>query len=183
MKLKYLGLLSFAVIPFVVSCSSDKETDELITKVHDGDTLTTSSGERLRIFGIDTAEVSTSAHQIELDTWTPTDGIEGLYGSKATIVAQDMFLNQTAHITRYETDKYGRTVASVSSHGIDLGMKLVYLGLARVAYFDVANERSPYYSTEFDYYKTLLELQFESARAHRGFWESPELFKEIFPKS
>ncbi len=180
MKLWLTGLLSMTPLPFLISCSGSLETNELIVDVHDGDTMKTESGETLRIFGIDTPEVSTN----KTGVWEDTEGIEAMYAKQATELARGMFLNKITHITRMgKVGNYGRSIAKVSINGYDLGEALISKGLARVAYFNVVDEGDRYYSSDYAYFQRLTKLQWEAAKSHIGVWTWASRYKEIFPKS
>ena len=188
MKYLYLMIMSVLPIMFTLSCSSEK-TNLVITEVHDGDTVTSSEGEKFRIFGVDTPEVSSSGGNRRnketglIETvWKPTTGIEALYGELATRAAKHLLLGKNAHIIRITKGKYGRTVARVVRNNIDLGLMLVRKGLARVAYVSL-EPKNPYYTSNVNYYGKLLMAEYEAAKNEIGFWKDKDRFKEIFPKS
>ncbi|MCK5866876.1 MAG: thermonuclease family protein [Mycoplasmataceae bacterium] len=145
--------------------------------VHDGDTFKDTKGRRYRLFGVDTPEVSDQYHG-----FAPTDGIEGIYGTEATILARKLILHKTVKVNTITTDPYGRVVAIISINGIDLASELLKNGLARIAYLDV-KRGSRYYTNKFLYYRRLLELQHTAYIEGVGLWKHKDLFKQIFPKS
>ena len=188
MKWLYLLLLTIFPIGFAVSCSSE-ENHVYINDVHDGDTIKSSEGEKFRIFGIDTPEVSSQkgtwkdpATGLLGPHWVPSQGIEAMYGNLATIAARELLLDKTVDVIRITKGKYGRTVARIVCDGVDLGLMLVKKGLARVAYISLV-EKNMYYTTEVEYYKKLMDAQYLAALKHIGIWFQKDRFKEIFPKS
>ena len=188
--MKWLYLIFIAIIPigFVVSCSSGPTT-VYINDVHDGDTIKSSKGEKFRIFGIDTPEVSAQqGNWVNPDTghieahWVDSTGIEAMYGHEATIAARELLLDKTVEVIRITKGKYGRTVARIVCDGTDLGLMLVKKGLARVAYISLV-EKNMYYTSEVDYYHKLIDAQYYAAIHKKGIWKWKDRFKEIFPKS
>ena len=84
--------------------------------VIDGDTLII-NGEKIRIQGIDTPEKGEACHD------------------EATKYLRDLVENGTVRVTsRDGKDRYGRTVASVSVGGADVGMKMIRAGYAIARY-------------------------------------------------
>ena len=188
MKIFYLIVMLLFPVFFLVSCSSETDT-VFINDVHDGDTIKSSTGEKFRIFGIDTPEVSSQGRkQFNSETmqsttkWVATTGIEAMYGAEATKAARELLLNKDVTIIRITKGKYGRTVARVLWNNVDLGLMLVSRGLARVAYISL-QRKNPYFTTRIKYYKELIEAQYHAAYKRLGIWRWEDKFKKIFPKS
>jgi len=90
-----------------------------ISKVYDGDTITTNNGEKIRIIGID----------------TPEKGEE--YDDQATEMVKDLVLNQKVNIKICENprDRYGRTLASIfTKNGKNIAAELLKAGFAKAYY-------------------------------------------------
>lgn len=161
-----------------LSCGQSKTHNTKIIDVHDGDTFTTSDNKKIRLFGVDTPEISN-----QFDGFNQTEGVEQIYARAARDFAANMLLNNEVTIEEMSTDKYSRTVASLQVGAKDLAFELVSHGLARVAYFDVVDQKSIYYSTKFDYFQRLVWAQFDAYNSHIGVWANPEVYKIIFPKA
>jgi endonuclease YncB( thermonuclease family) len=89
--------------------------------VIDGDTLEI-LGTRIRLWGIDAAESSQLCRG--------ADNLQYRYGAKAANELAALIGGQTVSCTPVANDRYGRTVASCSAGGTDLGDWLVRQGLA-----------------------------------------------------
>jgi micrococcal nuclease len=74
---------------------------DVITKVHDGDTVTTSTGEKIRLACIDAPEVTNNKHGKK----------DPINGPAAQKWLSDLILNKDIKIQRITKDLYGRTVA------------------------------------------------------------------------
>ena len=89
---------------------------ERITKVYDGDTVTTASGEKIRLACIDSPEMSNNRHGKK-------DPIGGPASKKWL---SDLILNTDVKIQRITKDLYGRTVARLFlSDGTEINQKSV----------------------------------------------------------
>jgi len=107
-----------------------------IASVHDGDTIRTCAGERVRLEGIDAPEVFDSPRctmQSRQRLASSNNPPWCDYGAgEASREALRAFLSAgPVTITRTGTDRYGRTLANLSVKGRDAGEYLVRLGLAR----------------------------------------------------
>lgn len=92
---------------------------EIITKVHDGDTVTTASGEKIRLACIDSPEVTNNKHGKK-------DPIGGPASQKWL---SSLVLNTDVKIQRITKDLYGRTVARLFlSNGTEVNQKSVSTG-------------------------------------------------------
>lgn len=89
---------------------------EVITKVYDGDTVTTASGEKIRLACIDSPEMSNNRHGKK-------DPIGGPASKKWL---SDLILDTDVKIQRITKDLYGRTIARLFlSDGTEINQKAV----------------------------------------------------------
>jgi endonuclease YncB( thermonuclease family) len=89
---------------------------DMITKVYDGDTVTTASGEKIRLACIDSPEMSNNRHGKK-------DPIGGPASKKWL---SDLILNTDVKIQRITKDLYGRTIARLFlSDGTEINQKAV----------------------------------------------------------
>ena len=89
---------------------------EVITKVHDGDTVTTAAGEKIRLACIDSPEVTNNKHGKK-------DPIGGPASQKWL---SKLILNTDVKIQRITKDLYGRTVARLFlADGTEVNQKAV----------------------------------------------------------
>ena len=94
---------------------------DVITKVHDGDTVTTASGEKIRLACIDAPEVTNNKHGKK-------DPIGGPASQKWL---SDLVLNMDVKVQRITKDLYGRTVARLFlADGTEVNQKAVTTGHA-----------------------------------------------------
>jgi micrococcal nuclease len=89
-----------------------------ITKVIDGDTLETSTDQRLRLKGINTPEKSQ------------------LLADEATTLLQILAANQTITIENHGTDKYGRILAHAFTETQHINEAILQAGLAHLYYYE-----------------------------------------------
>jgi len=94
---------------------------DVITKVHDGDTVTTAAGEKIRLACIDAPEVTNNKHGKK-------DPIGGPASQKWL---SKLILNTDVRIQRIAKDLYGRTVARLFlADGTEVNQKAVSTGHA-----------------------------------------------------
>ena len=94
---------------------------EVITKVHDGDTVTTAAGEKIRLACIDAPEVTNNKHGKK-------DPIGGPASQKWL---SNLILNTDVKIQRITKDLYGRTIARLFlADGTEVNQKAVTTGHA-----------------------------------------------------
>ncbi len=119
-----------------------------VASVYDGDTLTLSTGDKVRLRWVNTPELR------------PAEA----YGVEAREATKALCLNQEATLIYGETkrDGYGRLLAGVECQGQDLSVHLLDLGLGHV-FLIPPDERDP---------KTLLEAQDRARTAKRGVWST-----------
>lgn len=161
----------------LLACGHKKEYSTLISSVHDGDTFTTSKGDKIRLFGVDAPELTN-----QYNDFNPTDGLEQVYAVESLEFVKNKILNKSIYLNEITTDKYHRTVAKIIFNNKDLGLELIHYGLARVAYIST-DKANPFYSNDFQYYKLLLKEQYFAYTHEYGIWKYKNKFKEIFPKA
>ena len=115
-----LGLIAFLTL---ITASNDTLADDMIgqASVIDGDTLEIHST-RIRLWGIDAPE-STQLCRGE-------DSLQYRCGAKAANDLDAFIARRPVSCTPISLDQYGRTVATCSVDGADLGQWLVSNGLA-----------------------------------------------------
>jgi|SRR6185437_11814537 len=84
--------LSYILLLFFISCNV---RNAKIIAVHDGDTITTATGEKIRFSFIDAPEISQP------------------YGIEARNFVSSLILNREVKIITHGTDKYGRTIGEI----------------------------------------------------------------------
>ena len=95
------------------SLNSVHSTPVIIGKVTDGDTVVSSGGDRIRLWGIDAPEKDQP------------------YGAQATEVLKALLLNDTVSLEITDLDRYGRQVARIyASDGTNINLALVCNGAA-----------------------------------------------------
>ena len=87
---------------------------EHIAQVHDGDTVTTQTGERIRLAQIDAPELLQP------------------YGDSAQIFLSNLVLNKQVRLVTHGKDKYGRTVADIYINGVYVNEAEIQAGLCWV---------------------------------------------------
>ena len=96
---------------------------DVITAVHDGDTVTTVSGEKIRLACIDAPEVTNNKHGKK----------DPIGGPAAQKWLSDLVLNQDIKIERVAKDLYGRTVGRLFlADGTEINQQAVATGHAVV---------------------------------------------------
>lgn len=99
-----MKLTSF-LLPFSLIAAANipiLQTD-VVTKVHDGDTVTTSSGVRIRLACIDSPEISNNKHGKK----------DAINGPISRDWLKTIVLNKQVNYQKITTDLYGRTVARI----------------------------------------------------------------------
>lgn len=179
----FLGII-VAFLPFsFIACSSNNDQiqkiEVKIINVHDGDTITTNNGEKIRLIGVDTPEMNNQYHN-----FAPTTGIERMYAEEATNFLREKILNKNILLIKEGHDKYNRTLGVIqfSDNNDFIEVDLVREGLARVAYFDDKTLNS-YQPLNFILYKQLLLAQYEAKSKQKGVWLHEKEFNTIFPKA
>jgi endonuclease YncB( thermonuclease family) len=118
MKLFKIGAVISALVLTTLTVKAD-----VITAVHDGDTVTTASGEKIRLACIDAPEVTNNKHGKK----------DPIGGPAAQKWLSDLVLNKDIKIERVTKDLYGRTVGRLFlSDGTEINQQAVATGHAVV---------------------------------------------------
>jgi micrococcal nuclease len=123
---------------------------EVVERVIDGDTFVVRGGERIRIIGIDAPE------------W-PASGIPDCFGPAATAKLRQLLKTGdpvTLTSDAEPRDRYGRTLAYVTTGEHDLGAQLLAAGVARVMRIEPNIARAETYS----------QIEAEARADGRGLW-------------
>ncbi len=204
MKKKILSLSLMPIINFLVSCSTcvkplptlgsgyinkvyssgaevSWKGNYKIISVHDGDTFTTRGGIHIRLFSVDTPEMS-SFHN---GNWINTNGLELLWAKRARDYVRSKILNKNVTVIFTNSKTYNRRVGAVfyqdQQHKIvNLAFDLIKSGLARKAYISIQHN---IYNVPNKYYYFISNLEGEAQEKNEGVWCYP-IYKQkiIFPK-
>ena len=102
----------------------------VIASCYDGDTCTTTRGEKIRLACIDAPEMKTSPRL------RPTSMQAATYDNTSAVESRDylrqLVVGKKVSMRRITTDRYGRTVAELFVDGVNVGGKLVELGHAEI---------------------------------------------------
>jgi micrococcal nuclease len=123
------------------------ETEGVVTRILDGDTVELADGRKIRYLLVDTPETS--------------DG--DCYAENAKQFNTDLVLNKTIEL-QYDvecTDRFGRTLAYVTVDGQDVNTLMIQRGYACVLHI------SPNGDSRIDEFKA---LELDAMRAGRGLW-------------
>ncbi len=148
-----LGLGTIAQTTPSPTAQPERKGFVLVTRAVDGDTLELSTGERVRMVGIDTPE---SVH--------PTKGVQ-CFGKEASAYTNSLVANQWVRMERDITDKdrYGRLLRIIyMEDGSMLNDTLVRQGYAMVYT----------YPPDVTFVPQLREAQTEARLAGRGLWSA-----------
>ena len=120
-KLSYFVFLFISLnnILFMKSLESNNFTDVKIISCYDGDTCTTSEGEKIRLACIDTPEIRGNEVNLEKALFA-RDYLNSKVKDKSII------------LKRITTDRYKRTVGELYADNINLQELLYKRGLARI---------------------------------------------------
>ena len=100
-------------MPLLPNAALGQTSEEVvITSCYDGDTCTSSTGERIRLACIDTPELRGKR-------------AEPVPAEAARDYLRELVVGRKVTIRRITTDRYGRTVAELSVDGINVGQDLV----------------------------------------------------------
>ena len=120
LKYQCAPALFISLLPFVLGCSSVLELPTVqISQCYDGDTCTTSKGEKIRLACIDTPELRGKK-------------ANPLAAKQARDYVRARVVGKTVYISRLNTDRYGRTVAELFIERENLQRELVDTGHAKV---------------------------------------------------
>ena len=102
----------------------------VIASCYDGDTCTTTNGERVRLACIDTPEMKASTRL------RPTSTKSATYDNTSAIESRDyprqLVAGKRVSIRRITTDRYGRTIAELLVDDINVGQEMVKIGHAEL---------------------------------------------------
>ncbi|PNU06488.1 thermonuclease family protein [Novosphingobium guangzhouense] len=107
-----------------------------IASVHDGDTVRLCSGERVRLANIDAPEVAgsprcTARNRARLANSKNPPWCDTERGSASRDALRAFLSSGLPSIQRNGSDRYGRTLATLSVNGVDAGSYLIASGLAK----------------------------------------------------
>lgn len=126
------------------------ESDYLVTKVIDGDTIKLANGDTVRYIGIDTPEPVNPRIKLECFGKEASDYNQQLVADKLVTLEKDVS----------ETDQYGRLLRYVYVDGEMINEKLVRNGFAQVAT----------YPPDIKYADLFLAAQADARANRRGLW-------------
>lgn len=167
---KILVIITTLLLLVSSSCSSKSEIVKIIN-VHDGDTFYTSDL-TLRLYGVDTPEIT--------NDFFNASSAQEIYGEYATHFAKERLLNKDVVIQRMSFDKYNRQVAKIFIDGKDFATTLLENGMAIVRYISIT-PKNPFFTSDFDYYKQLIDAQLKGFKNKVGIWSTDGSVKNIFP--
>ena len=111
-----------------------------------------------------------------------TFGIEHFYALKAKEYLSKLLFNTNAYFLDEDVDVYNRVVSRIMIDDIDISIRMVYNGFARVGYISCDPQNYFYYS-DYSYIKKLLYNETNAKINKRGFWANINMMKQIFPKT
>lgn len=152
MNKKFVALLSLAIGSFTVAGVNSASAATVISSVYDGDTVTLSTGEKIRLLQIDTPELSSS----ECFGNEARSALVTLLNGKAGIsLKEDPNLDKV--------DRYGRLLRYIFVGKTNVNLKMVEMGAA-----------APYfYRGDRGLYSTQILKAAEKAKAaKRGLWKA-----------
>jgi micrococcal nuclease len=114
-----LGLCFFAVLLIPKAVLSQTSEKVVITSCYDGDTCTSSTGEKIRLACIDTPELR-------------DERANPIPAKAARDHLRELVVGRKVTIRRITTDRYGRTVAELFVNGSNVQQQLVASGHALI---------------------------------------------------
>jgi len=124
-----------------------------VTRVYDGDTFTTARGEKVRLLGINTPEITHGSEPGQIMGDAAMQGLTSLIAGKTVRLGFD----------KERIDTYGRTLAQVwLRNGTWVNGEMVRLGLAHVYTF----------TPNLRWAEKLLELERPARKQHLGIWNT-----------
>ena len=115
MKAHALFLLLFLVL----AAPAIAQPTMIIRNCYDGDTCTSSTGEKIRLACIDTPELKGNR-------------AKPIPAKAARDYLNDLVAGEKVSIRRITKDRYGRTVAEISKEDVNIQQRLVDKGFARI---------------------------------------------------
>ncbi|WGI36729.1 thermonuclease family protein [Mesomycoplasma lagogenitalium] len=141
--------------------------NQKVTSVYDGDTFNILN-DRYRLYGIDTPEIKDQNHR-------KNDGLKYTYAIQARSLLKVLIENQNINIEKISLDKYNRIVSKAYYNNQDISKEMLKNGLAIIKYISI-DVKSPFYTSDFNYYSELKETMFNAMKEKRGFWS---VFKNL----
>ena len=114
-----LGLCFFAVLLLPKASLGQTSEKVVITSCYDGDTCTSSTGEKIRLACIDTPELRGKR-------------AEPVTAKAARDYLRELVVGRQVTVRRITTDRYGRTVAELFVNGSNVQQQLVASGHASI---------------------------------------------------
>lgn len=138
-----LAVICLALWPVVCPAAA---YEARVVGVHDGDTLTALTAERhqvkVRLSDIDCPELRQP------------------FGYRAKQALSDLVFGRTVDVAPRTTDRYGRTIGTISVGGVGVNASLVEQGMCRVY-------------TQYNHDPSLPAVEDAARTAHRGLWSDP----------
>ena len=125
-RMASLGLCFLVVLLFPKAAVSQTSAEVVITTCYDGDTCTSSTGEKIRLACVDTPELRGKR-------------AEPVPAKEARDYLRELVVGRKVTIRRITTDRYGRTVAELFVNDSNVQQKLVASGHAEI-YWKYANQ-------------------------------------------
>ena len=118
-RIASLGLCLFAVLLIPKAVLSQTSEKVVITSCYDGDTCTSSTGEKIRLACIDTPELR-------------GNNADPIQAKEARDYLRELVVGRKVTIRRITTDRYRRTVAELFIDGSNVQQQLVASGHASI---------------------------------------------------
>lgn len=158
-RIRPIRILAFTLFVLCLSISSSNAQTLRCTGVVDGDTIILSSGEKVRLIGVDTPKVKHSNKPVEY------------YGREATAFTKRMIEGKEV-VLEYDQqlrDKYGRLLAYVHlTDGTFLNAEIIKQGYGHV-----------YTGPPFKYMEQFRQYEKEARVNKRGLWAHKPPEKEV----
>jgi len=106
-------------MPALFDTSREALPTTIIQSCYDGDTCTSSTGEKIRLACIDTPELKGNR-------------AKPIPAKAARDYLNDLVAGEKVSIRRITKDRYGRTVAEISKEDVNIQQRLVEKGFARI---------------------------------------------------
>ena len=159
--------------PYVASVDT---TLHNITGVHDGDTFTIDGKQQIRLFGVDTPELS----YFEGGTWKESTSIEHKWGILARDYVKNAFASrQITKMWHMWAHTFNRNVASLMFGMSDVAIEILKKGLGVVRYINL-RPGNKFFTPDTNYYNSLIQAQEEAKRNHKGVWSGTDNLANIY---
>lgn len=168
-------IIIFSQISLVLSCSNQEAIHTKSSYVIDGDTFDATNGKRYRLVGIDTPEIPKSVNDSDnYNEWQIT------FGTLAKEYSDNFLSKKDIKVDEIKLDTYNRVVAKINVNNEDLSLSLLKKGYAIVRYISL-EKGNPFYTSDYSYYKKLIDTQFNAYIERVGIWEYIDYIGDIFP--